>query len=299
MTHLEVGGDTFADLSPLPEELWFSVPIGQNGMKKLNVYSFYTFGAMVKHHSDNLQYADRPFNEHVVDLYVLKTMFEIFLERSSDTTWRATRDRAKQMIALLGGSDTPEEHRSRVLDSDTDALSYEYSRQVRKLLTVFETTFASEAESSNVFSVSQKGTHASLDLMDRADDNLPADVKARLTPETQCDIREAGKCLALDCHTASAYHILRGVERVIIRYVERVTGKPYGPKNRNWGAYIRVLKAHNADAGVIGYLDHMRTFYRNPIIHPEDTLDGNEAFSLFNASLSAIIQLDAAIEAWP
>ena len=46
-------------------------------------------------------------------------------------------------------------------------------------------------------------------------------------------------------------------------------------------------------------LGHMRQFYRNPIIHPDQTLNANEAFSLFNASLSAIVQLDAAIEAWP
>ena len=125
------------------------------------------------------------------------------------------------------------------------------------------------------------------------------ETRGRLSIETIRDIKDAGKCLALDCHTASGYHILRAVERVVIKYVEKVTGTSYGLKNRNWGAYITVLKRHNADASVIGYLDHMRTFYRNPIIHPEDTLDGNEAFSLFNASLSAIIQLDAAIEAWP
>jgi hypothetical protein len=229
----------------------------------------------------------------MVSVYILKTWFEIFLERSSDTTWRATRDRARQMIDLLKASDHVE------TAGNLQMFELDYTRQIHRLLQSFEGTFASENEGSNVFSVSRKGTHDHIALMETADDNLPPDTKARLSLQTIRDIRDAGKCLALDCHTASGYHILRGVERLIIKYLEKVSGKPLNPKNRNWGVYIRELRTLGADASVIGYLDHMRAFYRNPIIHPEQTLDANEAFSLFNASLSAIVQLDAAIEAWP
>jgi len=106
--------------------------------------------------------------------------------------------------------------------------------------------------------------------------------------------------LTLDCHTASGYHILRAVERVIIRYVEKVTRHVVMKKKpRDWGAYITVLKKHGGDVKVIGNLQHIKDHYRNPIIHPEDTLGPDDAFSLFNTSISAIIQLDAAIEAWP
>jgi hypothetical protein len=283
----------------MPHEFWFSVRVNED-MEKLNVYSFYTFGGMVKHHADNLQFADRPFDQHIVDLYVLKTWFEIFLERSSDTTWRATRDRARQMVALLGGKDGPDKiEREKIFSTETNSIRSEYVRHIGKLLTIFEATLASENEGSNVFSVSRKGTHDSMALMDVADENLPPDTRARLSPETVRDIRDAGKCLALDCHTASGYHMLRGVERVIIKYLEKVSGKPINPKNRNWGVYIRELKRLGADASVTGYLWHIKEYYRNPVIHPEDTLNASEAFSLFNASLSAIIQLDAAIEAWP
>lgn len=264
-------------------------------MKKLNVNSFYTFGGFVKHHSDLIASHDVPFSEQIVSVYELKTWFEIFLEQSSDTTWRATRDRARQMVALL-------EHPklSETSEVNNQDLNFEYVRKIRKLLSIFEATFASDNESSNVFSVSQKGTHASLDLMDRAEDNLPPDVQARLSPETVRDIRDAGKCLALDCHTASGYHILRAVERVIIKYVEKVTRQvTLKKKPRDWGAYITVLKNYGGDAKVIGNLQHIKDHYRNPVIHPEDTLGPDDAFSLFNTSISAIIQLDAAIQAWP
>jgi hypothetical protein len=54
-----------------------------------------------------------------------------------------------------------------------------------------------------------------------------------------------------------------------------------------------------ADVKVIGMLQHIKDFYRNPIMHPEESLTSDEAFSLFNTCLSAIVQLDAATQACP
>jgi len=41
-------------------------------------------------------------------------------------------------------------------------------------------------------------------------------------------------------------------------------------------------------------IDHIKDFYRNPIMHPEETLNADQALSLFHTCLSAIVQLDAA-----
>ena len=264
-------------------------------MEKLNVYSFYMLGATIMHSYREFAAIDRHMVDRVRALHTMKAWFEIFLERSAESNWKATRDRAKQVLALLEprvASDRPAE----ILLAPFDA---GYERNVLKIIKAFEMTFASESHDSNIFAVSQKGTHSTLDLMERAVDNLPSDVKGRLTAETIADLCQAGRCLALDCHTASAYHVLRAVERVIIKYLEKVSGTPLSPKNRNWGVYIRELNRLGGDKGVTGYLDHIRTHYRNPIMHPEQTLSASEAFALFNASLSAISQLDAAIEAWP
>jgi hypothetical protein len=136
--------------------------------------------------------------------------------------------------------------------------------------------------------------------MERAFDNLPLDTRNRLSDEAKADIRAAGRCLALDCHTACGYHILRATERLIVKYVDKVAKNVVLKKEpRDWGAYITVLTNHGGDAKVIGTLDHIRVHYRNPIIHPQDTLGPDDAFSLFNTSISAMIQLDAATEALP
>lgn len=266
-------------------------------MEQLNVYSFYTFGAMVKGYHDRIANPDGELLNRILALTLMKTWFETFLQRSSDTTWKATRNRAMQMIALLD-----ERVSERVITAEDFDLNIQadFANRVTKLLQVFEATFASENENSNVFSISRKGTNDPMSLMREADENLSPDIRSRLAPETIRDIRDAGQCLALDCHTACGYHILRAVERMIIKYVEKVTRHvTLKKKPRDWGAYIRVLSLYGADGKVIGNLQHIKDHYRNPIIHPEDTVSPDDALSLFFTSISAIIQLDAAIEAWP
>jgi hypothetical protein len=208
-------------------------------MEKLNVHSFYFQGADVRRCVDSFE-RNEPWG-HLRSLFKLKEVFEVFLERSAGTSWKSSRGRARDVLNVLG-----EFLREGITPSPPNAVFPEgYLARVADAVETFEATFASESMDANVFTVSQKGTHASLDLMERAEDNLPPDVKARLSPETVRDIRDAGKCLVLDCHTASGYHILRAVERLVIKYYEKVSGVPVNPRNRNWGVHIRELKRLN------------------------------------------------------
>jgi hypothetical protein len=86
------------------------------------------------------------------------------------------------------------------------------------------------------------------------------------------------------------------MESMIREYHLRLTGKHIAARSRNWGAYIRDLNNHGADTKVTAYLSHIKDFYRNPIVHPEVTLTSEQALSLFSAAVSAIVQLDAAIQ---
>lgn len=227
-------------------------------------------------------------------LHDLKACFQLFLDGSIDTDWKATKESARRVLGVL-------EPRVGNSPGELYVAPFEtgYESRLYQAIATFEATFTSESSDANIFSVSQKGTHSTLDLMERAYENLSSEVRSRLSDEIKTDIAQAGRCLALECHTASGYHILRAVERLIIKYLDKVSGTPHKSKNRNWGVYIDQLRKLNADASVTGYLDHIRSFYRNPLIHPEATLTGAQAFDLFNACLSAISQLDAAIEAIP
>jgi hypothetical protein len=51
---------------------------------------------------------------------------------------------------------------------------------------------------------------------------------------------------------------------------------------QNWGEYITLLKAHGANVAVSDTLESIRKNHRNPLMHPEDTLDIHGAISLFS-----------------
>jgi hypothetical protein len=91
-------------------------------------------------------------------------VFEVFLERSAGTSWKSSRGRARDVLNVLG-----EFLREGITPSPPNAVFPEgYLARVADAVETFEATFASESMDANVFTVSQKGTHASLDLMERA-----------------------------------------------------------------------------------------------------------------------------------
>lgn len=63
------------------------------------------------------------------------------------------------------------------------------------------------------------------------------------------------------------------------------------PKNRNWGEYIETLGKLGAVSDLIDELRVLKA-KRNPLMHPQDILDQDEARQLFclcEASLCAVI----------
>jgi len=162
----------------------------------------------------------------------------------------------------------------------------------------FETVLAAELQSLDTYLVSQKGTHSTPDLIERAEIMFPEKIRRRLPEQAIIDVRQAGRCLALDNPTASAFHVLRAVESVMAVYFERVTGKPLPTRMRNWSIYLKALRKHpDHSERVVTFLDHIRDSYRNPILHPEIVVSEDEAESLLGASASAIRLLVMEIEA--
>ncbi len=175
---------------------------------------------------------------------------------------------------------------------------------IRGAATDFETVFAAELETTDTYYVSQKGIYSTNDLIERAEHAFTPDVQAELSPQAISDIRQAGKCLAFDLDTASGFHIMRATETLIHRYYVTITGTTPRRKDRNWGAYVRNLNAHNnrttgakADVKLISLIDQIREHHRNPIMHPEITLTPDEAQSLFSICQAAIISFAGALRA--
>jgi hypothetical protein len=161
----------------------------------------------------------------------------------------------------------------------------------------FETVAAAEVGTFNTYYVVKKLAYDTNTLTNEGDALLPEEIRTKVPRETLEDLREAAKCMAFEVNTAAGFHTIRATEAVIRSYYSEVVGATPRAKDRNWGAYIRVLRGKGADPRVTGYLDHIREAYRNPIAHPEQRLTPNEAQVLLGVCVSAIVQIVGAIDA--
>jgi hypothetical protein len=159
----------------------------------------------------------------------------------------------------------------------------------------FETVLANEMPGLAIYSVTQKGIYATEDLISQAELQIPEGLRSRLSEKARDDLRESGKCLAYEICTATAFHMWRAVETVMCQYYKHLSGgksfEDDGVTNRNWGQYIKSLNAKGANGKITTFLDHIRDEYRNPVSHPEETVELDEAFGLFNVGIGAITQM--------
>ncbi len=109
------------------------------------------------------------------------------------------------------------------------------------------------------------------------------DVFDSLPDKIQYDFKESGKCIAFECPTASAFHVLRGLEGVL-RILLNNLSPQIDTSQMNWGPVITELKNLNiSDLSILlDNLDRIRANYRNPTNHPEKIYNIEEVQDLFN-----------------
>lgn len=259
-------------------------------MNKVNLWSFYVTGHTLHRLTDFWNISGLVRQEKHIIAAILSQANEVlaFLIANKSVQLASCRKAAYELTQLINDA-TALVFEDKESDTALNTVLIDISLKAQQ----FETILAHELPKLETFFVPQKGTHSTSDLLEHAVNNLSAKVRVRLTPEAVNDINAAGRCLAFDMPTASGFHILRAVESLIRAYHFKLTGSALAVKSRNWGTYIKSLNSHGADKKVTGYLEHIKDFYRNPIVHPEVTLTPDEAFSLFGASLSAITMLDS------
>ncbi len=148
-----------------------------------------------------------------------------------------------------------------------------------------ETVLAAECQVLDTYLVVKRGAYSTADLVERAHIAFGT-IAEKLPDQAKADFDQAGRCVAFDLPTAAAFHIFRGTEVIIRAYYKAVTGKEPKKKMRNWFAYIKVLRQCNADNRITSFLDHLRETYRNPILHPEENVDAEQALVMFGACIS-------------
>jgi len=156
-----------------------------------------------------------------------------------------------------------------------------------------EIVLSAELQTLATYHITQKGIYSTADLIERGEGILPQHVLGRIGQMAIGEVRESGKCLALDCATACAFHMMRAAEEVMHKYYVSVCKPKPAERLTNWGAYINELNKLNKPEvkEVVAMLQQIKDRHRNLIMHPEIVLSIDEAFTLFEIAQGAIIAM--------
>jgi hypothetical protein len=268
------------------EDEWWFYPVGKN-MQKVNVDAFYRFGARMK---DAMSIGLEPLlkNGMIEASWVEKSLEAIyancliFLRKTEGYNLPKSREKAKEIedlelrywkhVAIAAKEENEQERQE---------LFKRFLPQCKRLLTEFESALRHEVSNINAFVIDEKGSYDIHKLIERAHEHFSEEVRKHLPDTAIYDFKEAGKCLAFDCPTAMAYHILRGTEAMVLAYFAVLNGSAYSGRP-GWMNYINALRPLSAPSRILQRLDEIREYERNPIAHPEFVVEPDEAMPLYN-----------------
>lgn len=157
---------------------------------------------------------------------------------------------------------------------------------IHNAINTFQFALSEELRQLPVYVVARKGNLSRDRLIEGASEGYSQKARDLADSFIKREINESGRCIAFGLFTACGFHILRAVEICIKGYILAVNGEL--PKSRNWGKYIEALEKAEATNNLIDLIKILKT-KRNPLMHPQDTLDAEDAMDLFS-TCQAIIQ---------
>ncbi len=281
---------------------WFLLPVGKGVvMQPVNVYSFYQLGMHV-HPLGSIE-AGHTLQSWYYRLYTAQMWLEFIVADKlvpMGVAWPACNGLLREVSKVVKRADekSSEQKSEQTSESSDSEISFAEAYSIKNALTTFETVFSAQMQSLSTYFVSRKLGYETALLIEEAEQLIPESVRSEI-PDAIPDFRQACKCIAFDIPTAAGFHIIRATEAVIRKYYAAAIGKPPKQKMRNWGTYVKNLHAAGADAKITGFLDHIRESYRNPVLHPEDSLTPEDAQVLLGVCISAIVAMVQAMKSIP
>lgn len=263
-------------------------------MLRFDCFDFYKLGLAV-HPLTELEDAISA-QEVWVALYLAKTEVDTFFRTFPLKTSRTPATEFYRAIAAIVPDDLGDmqlvdgEGKPRILGQGEISL-------IKRAARDFETVLRAELSGWDSLFVSPKAAYNTAELISQAELMVPESGRKIMSPKAVADFRQAGMCLAFNLGTAAAFHAARSTETVIALYYEKLLGSLPTIKSRNWGAYHRNLaKCPSPDAKVLAWLKHLTEEYRNPVLHPEETLSTDAAIEFLNACIALITSIARALE---
>jgi hypothetical protein len=280
--------------------IWLVRSINEGTMKQIQLFDYYVLGKALEplfEVTSATPQNDAGFSA----MAACKLLKEVIRPESVflPGTRRAARTLEQKLIAIFG--DGIQDGIPVFWDEESDPVLDDKAEIVSEAALVFESVFKNDSPSMSIFSTEGKGIYRMDRLIDSADEHLPVAARKRLPKQARTDLVAAGRCLAFNIPTATAFHMWRALEVVFGAYYVSITGKTFeeAKVHRNWGEYIKALVEARADKKITDNLDHIRAEYRNPVMHPNENVSEDAAFNLFGIGFSAIAQVMEVIESQP
>lgn len=258
----------------------FTLPIVGYDMERLELQSFYELGGHLAN-LENLTRLPRNVRWNAATLDAIAAALAGVVESKA---LPLLADAAKDLLQTLGilldnfvpwedACDPPND----------DALV-----KIRGQITTFKSLLLPQWKRIHAYRVTARGLLDPAVLIEKPQDQFSEDQWGYVSDIARSDWNSACRCLAFDLPTASGFHVLRCVEAVALSYLDKL-GVPKPVHHRDLGSYLELLKQSGASPKKVEAGHLIRLLYRNPLMHPDDTLTLREAMNLLTVC-GAIIQ---------
>jgi len=257
---------------PKLERIRFTLPIVGYDMERLELQSFYELGGHIAN-LENLTRLPRNAKWNAATINAIAAALTGVVESDALTLLAdASRDLLQTLGVLLDDC-APWEDTCNSPNGDT-------LTKIRGQIATFKSLLLPQWKRIHAYRVTARGLLDPAALIERPQDAFSDDQWGHVEKVAHADWASACRCLAFDLPTASGFHALRCFEAVALSYIDKL--KVPRPSNRSLGAYLDLLKQNGATADKIDAAQKFRTLYRNPLVHPDESLTLREALNLLN-----------------
>jgi hypothetical protein len=265
-------------------------PFG-NAMQRVDGFYLYTVGSQIHPLAEITTQGIAPIPTYEslrFTVYVAESALETLLTRSIFRL-KISYQSGQTLLAAI------RRLKSKIEDTDTDtskSLEWLDAYNISSALIPFEAVLGAELSLVPLYVVAQKAGYDTVILIDNGAVCFPNDVWTK-APEAAADLQQGTKCIAYEVFTASGFHFHRANEAVLRKYWDAASkGKPR-PSSRNIADYLNEMdKQGFGDPRVKTALRDLKDLHRNPLIHPEHSLNtAEEAIALMNGVHNVMVYM--------
>lgn len=249
----------------------------------IRIDGFYLYSAGYSIHPLSTIQQGAAFQDSLYTLFIAQSTLEMLLERSVFQLQTSRAAGQKLLDALKPLTADPQR---------AEPIDFMEAYNVTSALNEFEHVLNAEFGMMNIYIVMKKRGYDTLDLIQRGIVLFPPELSIKV-PESVEDINTATQCIAYELPTAAGFHLHRANESVLHRYYDAVTNNALRPAGRSIGEYLAEMRNKGVGQPIVtSALKDLKDLHRNPLIHPEHSLETvDEAIALLGSIQAAVVHM--------